>query len=624
MLPLLASLLLSSFVGVAVAGIQAVVVSGTVEHLVAPLGIATLRPRFSWQFSTDARNLTQTAFELHVDTASDFSGGGGSCTSGKVLSSVASLVECSPTSGGGSLQLQPGRVYWWKLTATLSDGSSAMEAVMAPQRFSTGLQTRGDWHASAVFLGLPQTSPLPPDGAQVLCPWFRSESFTVTKTAIDSINAGTTSALLSVASIGWHEVYLNGQRLEQSSVLIPSVSDMHRRVLSHQYDTQGALQLGSNTLAFWAAPGWSQLTWPDSGWKMPGTDFNISDAPLVMGQLSLCPSSGHDCSLLVATTATGGWKARPSTIEHTGRWQWADYGGEKVDWTQNVANWSTAESTSGWLSAVAVPVDKAVTPESLEPMAPVETLHATGIAKCSAQPAAGSCYVVSFPRLFNGFFSASSLPGLQPGQSVTFTYSANCVSPCPAAMPYMPCAPPTAGTGVCTAAATEWNAIDSMVAGAGSTSFANKFNWHTYQFVTIESNGTLSLNAADVANFVGTRITNRQMRVGSFTSSSDVLNQVYEAFAQTYEGLTVSGMQVDCTNRERLGYGGDAHSRIEFAMDSYTSHALCALCSSDTQVHGTITCVETEADPKRFFEVSFQSIFLSIVMERSYSIRSYC
>ena len=31
---------------------------------------------------------------------------------------------------------------------------------------------------------------------------------------------------------------------------------------------------------------------------------------------------------------------------------------------------------------------------------------------------------------------------------------------------------------------------------------------------------------------------------------------------------------VDCTNRERLGYGGDAHSRMEFAMDSYSSHAL--------------------------------------------------
>ena len=46
--------------------------------------------------------------------------------------------------------------------------------------------------------------------------------------------------------------------------------------------------------------------------------------------------------------------------------------------------------------------------------------------------------------------------------------------------------------------------------------------------------------------------------MGTFSSpSSPMLSKVYDAFVQTYEGLTVSGMQVDCTNRERLGYGGE-------------------------------------------------------------------
>lgn len=99
----------------------------------------------------------------------------------------------------------------------------------------------------------------------------------------------------------------------------------------------------------------------------------------------------------------------------------------------------------------------------------------------------------------------------------------------------------------------------------------------TFQFVKIMTNATLKLTDADLPKFSGKRITNAQTRVGSFASSSTMLNQVYEAFVQTYEGLTVSGMQVDCTNRERLGYGGDAHSRIEFAIDSYSSHALYQL-----------------------------------------------
>ena len=128
-------------------------------------------------------------------------------------------------------------------------------------------------------------------------------------------------------------MYLNGVQLEAASVLIPSVSDLHHRVLSHQYDVGGVLRAGTeNVLAFWAAPGWSQLTWPDKGGaagSSAGRSFDTSAAPLVMAQLSLCGAAEtDDCSLLVATSASSGWKARPSTIEHRGSWQWGDYGGQ--------------------------------------------------------------------------------------------------------------------------------------------------------------------------------------------------------------------------------------------------------------------------------------------------------
>ena len=43
-------------------------------------------------------------------------------------------------------------------------------------------------------------------------------------------------------------------------MLIPSVSDLHHRVLSHQYVIDASvLVAGANVLAFWMAPGWSQL-----------------------------------------------------------------------------------------------------------------------------------------------------------------------------------------------------------------------------------------------------------------------------------------------------------------------------------------------------------------------------
>jgi hypothetical protein len=42
---------------------------------------------------------------------------------------------------------------------------------------------------------------------------------------------------------------------------------------------------------------------------------------------------------------------------------------------------------------------------------------------------------------------------------------------------------------------------------------------------------------------------NGHRKGGSFTSSSAMLDKIYDGFVNTYEGLTVSGMVVDCTNR---------------------------------------------------------------------------
>ena len=223
-------------------------VHGTVEHLVAPLGIATLRPRFSWTLSGGGeggggspRNLSQVGYSLRV----------GSCSSGDVASAASSLLECSSAEA-----LQPGRAYTWTVTVKLSDGSAA---TMPAQRFSTGLQARSDWHPSAEFIGLkplPDAAAVAADGSsgaknaffgatvyaeikrsfsprqarderrknlrftkaffslgEVLCPWLRGPSFSIAPGALQGLGEGGGSdALLTVASIGWHEVYLNGHR----------------------------------------------------------------------------------------------------------------------------------------------------------------------------------------------------------------------------------------------------------------------------------------------------------------------------------------------------------------------------------------------------------------------------
>ena len=232
----------------------------------------TTTPRFSWQLSLPPpRNLTQAAYHLRVGTTAALVGGAGAerADTGGVASASSWLVAppCAALAAGGS--------YWWSVQVTTSDGS--VSPFSAPQRFAVGLQGRTDWSASAAFIGYA-------NGAdQSSTPWFRNR-FELSAPELAAVRAGTSAALLHVASAGFHEAYVNGVRLEPESMLIPSNSNLNVRVLAHTYDVADALNAGTNTLGLWASPGWASLS---VGCFSP----SLSKYPLVMAELRVVP---HD------------------------------------------------------------------------------------------------------------------------------------------------------------------------------------------------------------------------------------------------------------------------------------------------------------------------------------------
>ncbi len=58
----------------------------TCEHLTNPIGIAEKQPRFSWKLAGEGRNIRQTAYEIRVATAADFSPKALVWSSGKIAS----------------------------------------------------------------------------------------------------------------------------------------------------------------------------------------------------------------------------------------------------------------------------------------------------------------------------------------------------------------------------------------------------------------------------------------------------------------------------------------------------------------------------------------------------------
>ena len=107
------------------------------------------------------------------------------------------------------------------------------------QRFAIGIL--GNDNLQGKFISL--------DGGNVDSPLLR-KSFTVDKPS---------TTFLYVNSLGYHEVYINGKKVD-SSVLSPAVSQLDKRSLVVTYDITSFLKSGKNEILLWLGKGWYKKT----------------------------------------------------------------------------------------------------------------------------------------------------------------------------------------------------------------------------------------------------------------------------------------------------------------------------------------------------------------------------
>jgi hypothetical protein len=341
LLALLASALPRRALGVVVSNLRT-------EYLENPLGLDKLQPRFQWELEGGQRGLVQVSYRIRVGTAS---------ADGSVWDSkdVDSAQNYQIKYGGAALA--SGGLYHWSVsvaTKTAGEASAAAPATSAPAFFSMGMLTKAAWGAGS-FIGMPaaaavatsmQKPPAPPPPAA--CPWFR-KSFTLPAGDLSAVGA----ALVSVASVGYHELFVNGQPASEG-VLLPSVSYLPKRVLYRTYDVSALLKPGAkNAIGIWAAAGWG--TYKD-------LDHGISErAPLLLVKLQ----AGLSFELVSDAT----WKVRASNIVSTGG---GPGGGDSLDDSQALPNWNAATlDDSGWVLAEEHPLKSfptvAISADAMEP-----------------------------------------------------------------------------------------------------------------------------------------------------------------------------------------------------------------------------------------------------------------
>ncbi len=457
------------------------------EYLTHPLGVDVEVPRFSWKIVdwSKTRGQKQTAFQIVVqadapdgtDTPIDL------WDSGKVTASTSVNNEY------GGAALTSNQHCFWKVRVWDKDGH--VTAWSPEAKFSMGLLQPSDWQGDWIRYKAA-------DNIKHI--WYR-KTF-----SLDNVPS---RAFVHLASIGYHELYVNGQRIG-TRVLSPGVTNLEKRALYVTYDIASQLKTGDNVLAVWTGPGWARAdgSYGKGVWKQDS---------IFKCQVNM--SNG------LSFHSDASWTCKISSSENLGLWKGGgrgEYGGEIIDARRHVADWNRASyDDADWANASIYDKSIIMSAEMMEPDRKVERLRPVKMTE------GDGCYTFDMGRNFTGWLDMRLRHG-KAGQGVKFM-TAN-----------------QSGKKI------EFKQESHYIHDAtGKGSFCHRFNYMAGRWITVEGL-SYTPKLEDVTCYI---VTNDRKRVGKFDCSKKLFNDIYETDLRTYIANTVNGVVMDCPHRERYGYG---------------------------------------------------------------------
>ena len=464
------------------------------ENLAEPLGIGTTTPALSWKVKSEENGISQAAYQLLVATDSSLLNEKDAdlWNSGRVSSSTGILA------GYKGSTLKSRSLCSWKVR--IWDQKGRLSAWSVPATFSVGLLDNADWDSD--YIGLPGKE------NSLVSPLLR-KTF--------DMKGGGTRILLYVNSLGYHEVYLNGQKAGDK-VLNPAVSQFSKRSYAIAYDLTGLAREGRNELVIWLGHGWYT-----SG--LPGVDY---DRPLVRARAEILKEGKWET--LVRTDS--GWTGRNSGYSRIGTWRSGDYGGEKVDAALVLPDLSSPDDGSASWSPVftAAVSGYEVTPQTTEMNSINNIIEADTI-----MPFGKGKWLIDMGKTMTGW-AAIKFPLLRKGQEIKMEYSDHFDN-----------------DGILKDQGQE----DIYVAsGKPGETFCNKFNYHGFRYILI-SNLQTGPEKKGVRGFL---IHTGYRLASTFECSDPDMNKIHDMIFYTLRCLSLGGDLVDCPQIERLGYGGDGNA----------------------------------------------------------------
>ena len=515
------------------------------EYRLNPLGIDNTIPRLSWILSQEnfTRGQKQTAYQILVASSLD------NLESNKVdvwnSGKVDSNQSVNITYAGK--ELQSAKQYFWKVKVWDKDSDASNWS--EPAKFSMGLLKQSDWKGDWI---------LKSDQKKTDHNWYRKNVMLSDKAS---------SAFVFVGSFGYHELYVNGEKITEN-VMNPVSTYMKKRIAYLTYDISDKLKKGDNVIAIWHAAGWSR-------WRRIREYRNI---PFVFKAQAEIVAGGKQITLKTDTS----WKTKKSYTEYYGDWDILHFGGETIDDRKREDDWNTPEyDDSNWMNAslynheelnakipegnnisfalnsrknrevraIYTPIKAKLSAQMVEPQIKFKEIKAIGVDKNG-----DGTYRIDMGENYTGFFEIDLYQG-QEGDSILFEISDR------------------------TEVQSNWKQKSKYIFGkSGKGKFQNRFNVAGGRWITVHGL-KYPPKKEDATGYV---VTNNRKQISSFKSSSEQLNQIYQVNLNTYLANTMDGILVDCPHRERRGWGevtvaamyGDALPNFESGayMDQYLQY----------------------------------------------------
>ncbi len=526
----------------------------TCEYLENPLGIDVPKPRLSWNFVSNERNQTQTAYEILVSDDLKTVQKGTIWRTGKVASNQNLHVEYQ------GLPLQPFTKYYW--CVKVYDQNNEASAFSQIATFETAMLHPSDWKGQWIGDGSKQFEKDEDFYQNDRMPLFKKQ-----------LNLGKkiTSARLYISGLGYYEAFLNDVKIG-NNVLDPGFTAYKKQIQYSVYDVTTLLKTGKNTLGIMLGNGWYNALPLRLFGQFNIRDFQETGRPCLMGQILVRYADGTQET--IATDES--WQTAKGPIFKN-----SVYLGEQYDARLE----KNFDDTEGWTNATLAPKPSGTLVAQMPP-----PIRVTKIIKPLRIKEVGKdTFVVDMGQNFAGVAriktqgKAGSTVGLRYGEDVFKDGRLNYLTTVAGHIKEIwnlkggPGAPKTA-----------WQRDEYTLKGNGVETWNPRFTFHGFRYVEITGwPGKPTLDDIE-----GLRMNSDLTQNGTFACSNEMFNKLHDVIQWTFLS-NVFSVQSDCPAREKMGYGGDMVATADaFSYNYDMAHFYAKTVrdfANDQQLDGGIT-----------------------------------